>query len=510
MQHLISTLAIFFCYTIAGFCLWAIGSALVVMPVEALLLFPFGLRMGILLQTPPRYWPGIVAGDVALQLFLANQLGMGDWLGATLLGLLSCLVLAWGAGAWLRHQQSQGAEWRWPLQQGGVVALAALLQALLWSLVCDAMPGPALLLGLCGGLTVAPTCLLIWHYLAQQSWLPLMPGILHRPVNLRLRHIGAYLLLFALSLWLQHLAQHAELRRFVPFCLAIPIVFMSYRYGWQGALLATLLNGVVLIATEPQGVAPHRDLLLSLLAQSLTGMLLGAGIERQRDLNRQLSQRLEENRSLARSLVMAQETTRREIARELHDEVGQTITVIRTQAGIIRRLSDEPRLLASAEAIENYALRVYDGVHELLAQLWPASLSNLPLAAALAALLRDLLPPDQGITTRLDWRIDESVLDDTLKITLYRLCQEGVTNACRHAHPSHIEVHGWQDAAGLLHVTICDDGCGIDLVNLTPGYGLRGLRERICAMGGELQLESAQGTRLAVILPAVLSAECAN
>lgn len=98
MQHLISTLAIFFCYTIAGFCLWAIGSALVVMPVEALLLFPFGLRMGILLQTPPRYWPGIVAGDVALQLFLANQLGMGDWLGATLLGLLSCLVLAWGRG----------------------------------------------------------------------------------------------------------------------------------------------------------------------------------------------------------------------------------------------------------------------------------------------------------------------------------------------------------------------------------------------------------------------------
>ncbi|WP_392398247.1 signal transduction histidine-protein kinase/phosphatase UhpB [Edwardsiella piscicida] len=510
MQRLISSIAIFFCYTIAGFCLWAIGAALVTAPVDALLLFPFGLRMGILLQTPRRYWPGILAGDVAVQLFLSHQLGGGSWLWGTLGGLLLCMALAWASGDWLRRQQRQEVEWRWPLQQGALVALAALIQALSWSLATGAMPGPALLLGLCGGLTVAPTCLLIWHYLAQQIWLPLTPGILHRPVNLRLRHIGGYLLLFALSLWLQHLAQHADLRRFVPFCLAIPIVFMSYRYGWQGALLATLLNGVVLIATEPQGDAPHRDLLLSLLAQSLTGMLLGAGIERQRDLNRQLTQRLAENRSLARSLVMAQEMTRREIARELHDEVGQTITVIRTQAGIIRRLSDQPRLLTSAEAIENHALRVYDGVHDLLAQLWPASLSNLPLSAALSALLRDLAPPEQGTTAQLRWHIDDAALDDTLKITLYRLCQEGVTNACRHARARHIEVEGWQDDGGLLHVNICDDGCGVDTLSLTPGYGLRGLRERICAMGGELRLESHQGTRLAVILPAVLSGEAEN
>lgn len=69
MQRLISSIAIFFCYTIAGFCLWAIGAALVTAPVDALLLFPFGLRMGILLQTPHRYWPGILVGDVAVQLF---------------------------------------------------------------------------------------------------------------------------------------------------------------------------------------------------------------------------------------------------------------------------------------------------------------------------------------------------------------------------------------------------------------------------------------------------------
>ena len=86
---------------------------------------------------------------------------------------------------------------------------------------------------------------------------------------------ASYLLLFAFSIWLQQQVNAAELRRFAPFCLAIPIVFMSYRYGWQGALLATLLNGVALMVNEPPQPESHRDLLLSLLAQSLTGLLLG-------------------------------------------------------------------------------------------------------------------------------------------------------------------------------------------------------------------------------------------
>lgn len=75
----VASLAI--CYTIAGFCLWAIGLALEVQPVDALRLFPFGLRMGIL-QTPRRYCPGILVDDVAVQLFLGSQMGGGRWQGA--------------------------------------------------------------------------------------------------------------------------------------------------------------------------------------------------------------------------------------------------------------------------------------------------------------------------------------------------------------------------------------------------------------------------------------------
>ena len=132
------------------------------------------------------------------------------------------------------------------------------------------------------------------------------------------------------------------------------------------AVVATLLNGMVLLINTPAELDSHRDVLLSLLAQSLTGLLLGAGIQRQRELNYQLQLRLNENRELAKALVVAEEHARRDVARELHDEVGQTVTVIRTQASIIKRLTTQSQVLTSAEMVETLALRVYDGVHDVL------------------------------------------------------------------------------------------------------------------------------------------------
>ncbi|VEA71143.1 sensory histidine kinase UhpB [Serratia rubidaea] len=69
-----------------------------------------------------------------------------------------------------------------------------------------------------------------------------------------------------------------------------------------------------------------------------------------------------------------------------------------------------------------------------------AALNNLPLSAAVAAMLRDQLPQDDSVTGVLLWQVPEPALDDTLKITLYRICQEGVTNVRRHADASRIEL----------------------------------------------------------------------
>lgn len=143
--------------------------------------------MGILLQSPYRFWPGILLADLLLMALLADQFGYGPALWASVAVLVLTVLLSLLASPWLlRHQQSD-SEWRWPLLQGAVVAAAALLQALVWQLV-SGEGARALLLGLTGGFTIAPTCLLLWHYLARQIWVPLEPGLIHKPVELRLGH----------------------------------------------------------------------------------------------------------------------------------------------------------------------------------------------------------------------------------------------------------------------------------------------------------------------------------
>lgn len=135
-----------------------------------------------------------------------------------------------------------------PAASGGALIAAALLQSLPWLL--EGKEGlNALLLTLTGGLTLAPTCLVIWHYLTSTVWRPLGPSLVSQPVNWRGRHLIWYLLLFSVSLWLQ-LGLPAELSRFTPFCTALPIIALARHYGWQGALIATLMNAIALIASQ--------------------------------------------------------------------------------------------------------------------------------------------------------------------------------------------------------------------------------------------------------------------
>ncbi|RTF89151.1 signal transduction histidine-protein kinase/phosphatase UhpB [Serratia marcescens] len=497
-QRLITQLALFFIYAASAFCLWGIGTALIAPPWQALLLFPFGLRMGILLQSPYRFWPGILLADLLLMALLADQFGYGPALWASVAVLVLTVLLSLLASPWLlRHQQSD-SEWRWPLLQGAVVAIAALLQALVWQLV-SGEGARALLLGLTGGFTIAPTCLLLWHYLARQIWVPLEPGLIHKPVELRLGHLASYLLLFAFSIWLQQQVNAAELRRFAPFCLAIPIVFMSYRYGWQGALLATLLNGVALMVNEPPQPESHRDLLLSLLAQSLTGLLLGAGIQRQRELNQQLRLRLAENRQLARALVTAEEQTRREVARELHDEIGQNITAIQIQSQLVKRARDPAQTQAAANQIADLARRIHHSTRQLLRQLRPPALDELAFKDALHHLLNEFAFSERGIRCRFDYRLIDTPAGETVRFTLYRLLQELLNNVCKHAEASEVAIVLYQQGA-LLHLEVRDNGIGIR-ADKAPGLGIQGMRERVSALGGELTLDTQRGTRVIVNLP---------
>ena len=476
-----------FIFAAGWFCLWSLGLHLVESPVLAVLLFPFGLRLGLLLQSPLPYWPPLLLCEALLLHWLDREVGMPLWpliLAGSLLTLLPLLIA--------RRQRIRD-DWQQLLVLLATVTVAAALQSLLWHLAGeDGLT--ALLLTLTGGLTLTSTCMLIWHYLTRATWVPLGPALVDQPVDWRFRHLVWYLLLFVLSLWLQ-LGLPNSLVRFTPFCLAIPIIAMAWRYGWQGALLATLMNTIALLASQAWHDHPL-DLLLSLLAQSLTGLLLGAGIQRQRELNQALTRQLAHNRQLTERLLETEESIRKEVARELHDDIGQTITAIRTQAGIVQRLAPENAgVKRSGAHIEQLSLGVYDSVRRLLGRLRPRQLDDLTLEQAIRSLMREMELESRGIVSHLDWRIDESALSESQRVTLFRVCQEGLNNIVKHANASAVTLQGWQQDERLMLV-IEDDGSGLPPGSNQHGFGLTGMRERISALGGSLSISCTHGTRV--------------
>jgi two-component system sensor histidine kinase UhpB len=235
--------------------------------------------------------------------------------------------------------------------------------------------------------------------------------------------------------------------------------------------------------------------LLSLLAQSLTGLLLGAGIQRLRELNQSLQNELARNRRLAERLL---ETS---VARELHDDIGQTITAaIRTQAGIVQRLApDNASVRQSGQLIEQLSLGVYDSVRRLLGRLRPRQLDDLPLEQAVRSLMREMELEDRGIVSHLDWRINEAGLSENQRVTLFRVCQEGLNNIVKHASASAVTLQGWQQDERLMLV-LEDDGCGLPPGSNLQGFGLTGMRERVTALGGTT-ISCTHGTRVCVNLP---------
>lgn len=501
-NYAITSLCSWLLISCCWFCLWVIASYFTLDPELAVLYFPFALRLGITLHAPKPYWPAVYGAEWWLMVGLAMLLEQALWQPVLAASLLSVPVL------WLAQQYYFGSQWRRLCVMGAVIGVTALIN----TLVVGIASGHALmvlLVSITGGLMLVPSCYLIWSYLFQKAWIPLTVNLVSRPVELRSRHVFFYAALFIVSIAMQ-LGLPEEMRRFAPFCLAIPIILLAFRYGWQGALLGTLINSVALIAARTgSSNLEITDLLLSLSAQSLTGILLGMGIQRQRELNQQLRHELGRNHSLSRQLVKAEESVRREVARELHDEIGQNITAIRTQATIIQRVENTPMGKNCASTIESLSLNIYDTTKGLLTRLRPKSLDDLGLEEAIHQLVREMECESQGIETAIAWPTEDEQLanlSDTMNVTLYRICQEALNNIVKYAGATRLSIE--VRIRDQVELVIRDNGIGFTQEQTLQGFGLRGMRERVQALGGTFWLESrtegdGQGTELRVLLPAL-------
>jgi signal transduction histidine kinase len=201
---------------------------------------------------------------------------------------------------------------------------------------------------------------------------------------------------------------------------------------------------------------------------------------------------------LSQRLVEVQETERREISRELHDEVGQLLTgllfKIESHGAGAPRVKDEMRVIVND---------LIDRVRDLSMNLRPPMLDDLGLLSALTWLIRRF-----GAQTGVHVRFQHADLDrrfgGQVEITAFRIVQEALTNVARHAGVKQAKVDLWANAVSL-GVRIEDEGRGFDVgaALAARSSGLEGMLERSRLAGGRLAIESApgKGTRLVVELP---------
>ncbi|HZI46730.1 MAG TPA: PAS domain S-box protein, partial [Pyrinomonadaceae bacterium] len=221
---------------------------------------------------------------------------------------------------------------------------------------------------------------------------------------------------------------------------------------------------------------------------------------------RKLAQRALQHYS--RRLVHAQEAERENIARELHDEIGQALTAITInlqwmqRSGAVNEIG-QPRISESIEVIEDALRRV----RELSLELRPSMLDDLGLSAALSW-YASRYSERTGIATEVsgDLPINTNI-GRPIETACYRIVQEALTNAARYSRASRIDVN-IEKQNGTLKMTIVDDGVGFIVkdhlsAGLATALGLRGMKERALAVGGKLTINSevGKGTHIMLVVP---------
>lgn len=212
------------------------------------------------------------------------------------------------------------------------------------------------------------------------------------------------------------------------------------------------------------------------------------------------TQALADNRELTQLIQTRIEQERGAIARELHDEMGQQVTAIKSMGlAIARKAAGQDDMIErSARLVMGCADQIYDGVHRLIAKLRPLALDRFGLRDALQDLLDDRRMHHPEVAMNLATSGNLERLDDEVATAAYRIVQEALNNALRHADASRIEVSLDASVQGL-QLTVQDNGTGQHAKFESSGhYGLLGMRERAQALGGRFELEQVEPTGVRV------------
>ncbi len=198
------------------------------------------------------------------------------------------------------------------------------------------------------------------------------------------------------------------------------------------------------------------------------------------------------NQQLTQQLISVQEAERKSLARDLHDEFGQCLTAIHTDASVILKVAKlkYPELQAGALAITQLSRHLMEIVSSLLQRLRPSVLDELGLELALNDLVDNWQSRNKNITCSLVNNantLDTSNLNNAQLLAIYRLVQESLTNVERHANATQVQillVNQLKNTQAGIAIQVNDNGVGFNF-NHKDGLGLVGMRERILALKGD-------------------------
>jgi two-component system, NarL family, sensor histidine kinase UhpB len=206
-----------------------------------------------------------------------------------------------------------------------------------------------------------------------------------------------------------------------------------------------------------------------------------------------------ERRESARRALLVQEGERQRIARELHDEVGQTLTGVMLQVeGLAGRIPEELR--EQLDELRETARHGTEEVRRIARRLRPEALEDLGLESALAALAAAI--GDQA-HLRIERRLEPGLpLSQEQELVVYRIAQEALTNVARHADATEVQLH-LERTNGRAILTVRDDGDGLPPGAFRSSQGIRGMRERAMLIGAQLTIEepAAGGTEVQLSIP---------
>ncbi len=243
---------------------------------------------------------------------------------------------------------------------------------------------------------------------------------------------------------------------------------------------------------------------LGIVVASVAFWRIGRLERETRRQSRAESQTRQDLERLSARLVEAQEQERRNLARELHDEVGQALTAIKMGVGVaLRSVEHDPRARASLEDARALAEGTLQSVRDLSQLLHPSMLDDFGLPETLTAYLRSFTTRT-GIRAQLVRDGLDVRLPADIEVCVYRIVQEALTNVARHSGAQNCTVNVSR-RAGELRLCVEDDGRGIGMASTRAqhGLGLIGMRERAQALSGRFVIERRPegGTRLVVVLP---------